>query len=92
MKYSNWKWVVLILGSLMTFGDWYCFDMIAVLEQKMRNENSYGGFDFDYSRYAYLYTYYYIPNIILPLFSGIFMDKFGIRLTMVILTSLTLTG
>ena len=32
MKYSKWKWLVLILGSLITFGDWYCMDNVAVLE------------------------------------------------------------
>ena len=32
MKYSNWKWVVLFLGSMVTFGDWYCLDNVAVLE------------------------------------------------------------
>lgn len=31
MKKSNWKWVALFLACFVTFGDWYCFDSIAVL-------------------------------------------------------------
>ena len=35
MKYSKWKWIVLVLGGLVTFGDWYCMDNVAVLEQQL---------------------------------------------------------
>jgi hypothetical protein len=38
MKFSNWKWLVLLLGSLMTLGDWYCFDRPAVMEYIMFDE------------------------------------------------------
>ena len=92
MKFSNWKWLVLILGSLMTFGDWYCFDRPAVMEQIMYEEFKNGGYNYDYEHYAYTYIIFYAPNIVLPMFVGIFMDKFGIRKTLIILSAVGLSG
>ena len=94
MKFSNWKWLVLLLGSLMTFGDWYCFDRPAVLEQIMYDEFEAAetNFHFLYAEYSYLYVIYYAPNIIIPLFVGIFMDRFGIRKTLLILSAIGCVG
>ncbi len=87
MKYSNWKWLVLLLGSMMTFGDWYCMDNVAVLEQQIYDMKKTS-----YTQYSYLYTFYYAPNIVMPLFVGVFMDKFGIRPSMIILSFIVMVG
>ena len=76
----------------MTFGDWYCFDRPAVMEQIMYEEFKNGGYNYDYEHYAYTYIIFYAPNIVLPMFVGIFMDKFGIRKTLIILSAVGLSG
>jgi len=39
-----------------------------------------------------LYTVYSIPNIILPLFGGMFLDRFGIRTGLVLFTFILTIG
>ena len=87
MKYSGWKWLVLILGSLITFGDWYCMDNVAVLEEQL-----YEISQMSYVSFAHMYTFYYAPNIIMPLFVGVFIDKFGMRPSMIILSFIVMAG
>ena len=58
----------------------------------MYDEFAKGGFDYNYTKYAFTYVIFYAPNIILPLVVGIFMDRFGIRKTLIILSAVCLSG
>jgi len=58
----------------------------------MYKEFKYGGFNYNYKMYAYTYIVFYAPNIILPMFVGMFMDRFGKRKTLIILSAVGLTG
>jgi MFS family permease len=49
-------------------------------------------FDIDNFQYNLFYSVYSLPNIILPLFGGYFLDKIGIRLGLVLIMSTITIG
>lgn len=60
------------------FGDYYLFDIPAVLKIEIINVISpLKGSTFAEFSYSMFYSIYSIPNIILPMFGGILTDKFG---------------
>ena len=78
MKKSRWKWVALLLASFITFGDWYCVDTVAVLQNALKEQF---GLAKD-TRYIWFYTIIFLPNIIVPFFVGIIIDKTGLNNSM----------
>ena len=42
--------------------------------------------------YTILYAVYSLPNIVLPLFGGFFVDKIGIRIGLLLFSSLVAAG
>ena len=47
---------------------------------------------FSYARFALMYQFYYAPNILMPLLVGLFIDKFGLRPSMILLSFITMIG
>ena len=79
---SGWRWVVLALTCLMMIGNYYSYDNPAALKTQIED---YMGDPSDYETlYSLLYTVYSIPNVFLPFFGGYFVDKWGVRICMLI--------
>jgi MFS family permease len=87
---SGWRWVVLALTCLMMIGNYYSYDNPAALKTQIED---YMGDPSDYETlYSLLYTVYSIPNVFLPFFGGYFVDKWGVRICMLIFCCFIATG
>lgn len=74
----------------MLVGSYYCFDIPAALKTQI---DDFMGDPAEYETYfSLLYTLYSVPNVILPFFAGYFVDKVGVRLSMLIFASLVGAG
>ena len=69
--------------SGFAFGNYWCYDMPASLEYAIEAPKDEGGYGVTPSRYGLLYSSFGIPNLFMPILSGILFDKYGTRLTTV---------
>ena len=74
IRETGWRWLMLVFGCFFLMGSYFCFDNPAPLKNTLIND--YG---LSESQWASLYSIYSFPNMVLPLFGGIFIDKLGIR-------------
>jgi MFS family permease len=65
---------MLLLCILFITSVWFCIDYPASLEKNIET-----GFGVSETKYGLLYTFFAIPNCIMPLVGGIFFDKLGTR-------------
>jgi len=79
--------VALFLISIYTFGLYYCIDNPAALQSSLQKQFDIGG-----SEYALLYSVYSTPNLIIPLFGGILIDKMGLRVSVLVFMSFVVCG
>ena len=66
------KWWALIFASVMIFGNYYVYDAIAPLAEKLSSELGYSD-----TQIGSLNAIYSLPNIFLVFVGGILVDKFG---------------
>ena len=78
---------MLFLISFYVTGNYYCLDNPAALESSLMNQ-----FGITSSEYGLLYSLYSTPNLILPIFSGILIDKMGLRISVLFFMSFCLIG
>eukprot|EP01038_Epipyxis_sp_PR26KG_P009922 gene9922-13345_t len=82
---SVFRWLILLFTCIMMIGNYYCYDIPAALHSQM---DEYMGKTSDFETlFSLLYTVYSIPNIVLPFFGGYFIDKWGVRLCLIIFVS-----
>ena len=87
---SSYRWPILVMCCSMMIANYYCYDIPAALHQPL---NDYMGHPSDYESYfSLLYTLYSVPNIILPFFGGYFVDKFGVRMCLIVFACLIAAG
>jgi MFS family permease len=87
---SPYRWLILLLASLMLVGMMWCFDTPSAVKSQM---NEYMGHAEDFeTEFALLFSFYSFPNIIFPFFGGYLIDKLGVRLCLVIFALLLLIG
>lgn len=87
---SVWRWAILVLGCLMMVGSYYCFDIPAALKTQI---DDYMGDPSDYEiSFGLLYTLYSAPNVILPFFGGYLVDRIGVRMCLLLFSSLITLG
>jgi len=67
--------MMLLFGCFFLTGSYYCFDNPSVIQSTLEKEP----YNLSSSKYGYLYEVYSLPNCVLPLFGGIFLDKIGVR-------------
>ena len=79
-KETYWRWWALFHQSVMSFGAYYCYDNPQALQSKLQVPPS----NLSNFQYSMLYSLYEFPNIILPLFGGLIIDFFGVRITTVV--------
>mmetsp|Transcript_15711 Transcript_15711/g.23011 ORF Transcript_15711/g.23011 Transcript_15711/m.23011 type:complete len:110 (+) Transcript_15711:70-399(+) len=87
---SSYRWLILLLGCLMMVGPYYCVDIAAALKSQI---DDYFGNSNDYEvNFSLLYTLYAAPNVILPFFGGYTVDRFGVRMCLLLFISLIALG
>lgn len=67
-------WMALIFASLTMFGNYYLYDSVAYVSVELEKLLS-----FTDAQFGGLYSMYSVAAIIVLIFSGIFIDKFGTR-------------
>ncbi|KAF4321703.1 hypothetical protein BBO99_00001683 [Phytophthora kernoviae] len=86
------RWLVLFLSCLLMIGNYYCFDNPAALKSQLQQHFS----NIPNARYEFLfnllYTLYSIPNILLPFFGGVLVDRFGARVMLFAFSTAILAG
>ncbi len=104
---SEWKWYVLCLGCVVTLGGYYSFDFPSVLHNQLyRHFTANDGastqpttteqenlirdnFELEFNL---LFSLYSLPNMLLPLIGGVFIDKVGNSKVMLVTSTLVLIG
>jgi len=79
---------MLTFGCFFLMGSYFCYDNPAPLKTYLLDP-PYDLSDFQWSA---LYSIYSFPNMILPLFGGIFVDKIGIRTGLIMFTVILTIG
>ena len=83
---KRWRWLMLFLCCTFVISNYFCYDNPASLElqleERLVSEEQYG----------LLYTVYAIPNLVLPLVGGIFLDKVGQRNGLLLFTVILCLG
>jgi len=71
-------------------GNYYSYDNPAALKTQI---DDYMGDPDDFETlFSLLYTVYSVPNVFLPFLGGYFVDKFGVRICMIVFTSFIACG
>ncbi|KAL7753054.1 hypothetical protein RI367_001506 [Sorochytrium milnesiophthora] len=83
--------IVLFLACAIVFGNYYCYDIPAALNVKLREwlDVPYGRFQWQLNL---LYSVYSLPNIFLPLLGGYLVDRLGSSRMIVCFTSVVCVG
>ena len=66
--------------------------MPASLEYAIEYSKEDGGFGVTPSRYGLLYSSFGIPNLFMPILSGVLFDKYGVRIPTVFFAILLCVG
>jgi len=74
LRKTKVRFLMLFLTSVYLIGSYFCFDNPSVLEAQMEDV-----LNISKPEWALFSTVYSTPNIVLPLFGGIMLDKLGIR-------------
>lgn len=86
------RFIILFLGTLSWFGFYYCYDMPSVIKMKIiemfQTQNA------DQAEYYFnlMYSLYSFPNVILPIFSGLLIDRIGYNIPLVLFCALVCVG
>ena len=88
----TFRYTLLLLNCLLTFGSYYCFDMPTVLES-MIEDQVVAKFTSEVSTYyTMFYTIYAWTNMCMSLVAGVLIDKYGTRFSMFLFLTLCLIG
>ncbi|RYG59000.1 MFS transporter [archaeon] len=85
------KWYILFLACMVTFGGYYSFDYPSVLHNQLRRHFGFEASEFELS-FSLLYSLYSMPNVILPAFGGVLSDLWGNDQVMMVCATLVLLG
>ena len=70
-----WRWLVLVMVSLIMFGSYYVYDSFSPINDNIQTEMGV-----DNSRFGLLFSFYALPNIFfLLVVAGFLLDKLGVR-------------
>ena len=87
LKRVKWRWFALILTSLFICGSYWTYDNPAELQTQIMKQ-----FNVSVMRYSYLYAVYSLPNIVLPIFGGSFIHRFGKGTSLLVTTFIVFFG
>jgi len=87
------RWIVLVLACLLMIGNYYCFDNPEALSEQLKHEFADTTYGAQWQTwYGLFYSVYSFPNVILPIFGGFFVDKFGVKLMLMLFAGFIVTG
>lgn len=75
-------------GCIFLMGSYYCYDIPAVATDTFEAEP----YNLGEEQVALMYVIYSAPNTVLPLIGGIFLDKIGIRIGLLMFTVILTIG
>jgi hypothetical protein len=75
IRQTGLRWVVLGFGCCFLMGSYFCYDIPATSGETF-NDPPY---NLTQKQVNMMYTVYSVPNTVLPLLGGIFLDIIGIR-------------
>ena len=75
IRQTNLRWAMLLFGCIFLMGSYFCYDIPAVAQTTFEAEP----YDLSALQVNLMYIVYAVPNTVLPLLGGIFLDKIGIR-------------
>lgn len=84
---APFRWVILLVISLICFGSYFTYDEIEPLEPYLNKD-----LGINHAKFGLLYTVYSIPNFFLVFFGGILGDKIGLRLAGLVFVTLVFSG
>ena len=86
------RWLILLLSCGIMFGNYYAYDNPAALNRPLQSWMQLG----DQGKFNYwlslCYSIYSFPNIILPLLAGTWMESYGLRKSLIVLSVLVCLG
>jgi MFS family permease len=83
-----YRWVVLVFLSVAMFGNYYVFDSISLVADQLKAELNFTDLDI-----GQLYSYYSVAAIIVLIFGGVLVDKWGTKKSALIFASIcTISG
>jgi MFS family permease len=75
------------MACVFMVGNCFCYDSPGPLETQLENQ-----FHMNSASYSLLYTVYSIPNMVLPIFGGILLDRLGIRIGLILFCTVLTIG
>jgi len=84
---TNFRWIPLFFCCFLSFGTYYGHDTPALLQTEIQRV-----FDITTTRFNLLFSFFYLPCIIMPFLGGLLTDKMGIRTGMFLFSILILLG
>jgi len=84
---SNWRWLMLFFGCCFLLGSYFCYDNPGPIQTTLQDD-----LGLSTAEYNLLYSVYSYPNTVLPIFGGIFLDMIGLRLGIMIFTTILTLG
>lgn len=87
MRKTSVRWFMLVLTCCFVLGSYFCYDNPGPLETQLEHD-----LNLDSAHFSLLYTVYSMPNMVLPILGGIFLDKIGIRSGLLLFTVILTIG
>ncbi|EGR30537.1 major facilitator superfamily protein, putative [Ichthyophthirius multifiliis] len=84
---TKMRLLALLFMCFLTFGSYMCYDFPGYLLNQIKKDMSLTNLQF-----SLLYSVYSLPNIILPLLAGIFIDSLGVRKAIFLFTFILIIG
>jgi nitrate/nitrite transporter NarK len=87
IRQTKFRWWALALACSTNVGSYYCFDNPQALQKYLEAD-----LHIDTATFAWLYTVYSLPNIILPLLGGLVIDRISIRVALALYAFFLIIG
>ena len=88
IRQTNLRWVMLVFGCIFLMGSYFCYDIPGVAQKTFEGPN----YNLTGSQVEMMYVVYSVPNTVLPLFGGIFLDVIGMRIGLLLFTTILTLG
>lgn len=86
------RWIVLFLSCWIMFGNYYAYDNPAALNRPLQEWMQFEDLSVFNYWLSLCYSVYSFPNIILPLLAGRWMESYGLRKSLIVLSVLVCLG
>ena len=84
------RWFVLVLCCTGMIGNYYCYDNPSALKEQIKER--FKGHGYSETNFQLLYSLYSFPNVVLPFFGGVLVDRVGARTALLLFGSFITMG